>query len=62
MDVNHTRRHVQDEPFFLAMQAQQVYYCTYLSLKCDTRSWWVVCKIKAREMIEMPDVEYTKEQ
>ena len=37
VDVNHTRRYAQDEPFVLAMQAQQVYYCTYLSLKCDTR-------------------------
>ena len=54
VDVNHTRRYAQDEPFVLAMQAQQVYYCTYLSLKRDTRSWWAVCKIKARGMIEMP--------
>ena len=54
MDVNHTRRYAQDEPFVLAMQAQQVYYYIYLSLKRDTRSWWDVCKIKARGMIEMP--------
>ena len=54
MDVNHTRRYAQDEPFVLAMQAQQVYYCTYLSLKRDTRSWCAVCKIKARGMIENP--------
>ena len=39
VDVNHTRRYAQDEPFFLVMQAQQVYYYTYLSLKRDTRSW-----------------------
>ena len=38
VDVNHTRRYAQDEQFVLAMQAQQVYYCTYLSLKRDTRS------------------------
>ena len=44
----------KNEPFVLAMQAQQVYYCTYLSLQRDTRSWWAVCKIKARGMIEMP--------
>ena len=43
----------KDEPFVLAMQAQKVYYCTYLSLKRDTRSWWAVCKIKTRRMIEM---------
>ena len=54
VDVNHTTRYAQDEPFVLAMQAQQVYYCTHLSLKRDTRSWWVVRKIKARGMIEMP--------
>ena len=54
VDVNYKRRYAQDEPFVLAMQEQQMYYCTYLSLKCDTRSWWVVCKIKARGMIEMP--------
>ena len=53
VDVNHTRRYVQNEPFVLAMQAQQVYYYTYLSLKRDTRSWWAICKIKARGMIEM---------
>ena len=38
VDVNHTRRYAQDELFVLAMQAQQVYYCTYLSLKRDTKS------------------------
>ena len=38
VDVNHTRRYAHDEPFVLAMQVQHVYYCTYPSLRRDTRS------------------------
>ena len=42
------------EPFVLAQQATQVYYCPYPSLRCDRANWWVVNKIKARAIVEIP--------
>ena len=31
-----------------------MYYCTYPSLRCDRADWWVVNKIKARAVVEIP--------
>nr|GMC46880.1 uncharacterized protein LOC109179592 [Ipomoea batatas] len=53
VEVNHKRRFNRYEPFVLAMQAAQVYYCTYPSLRRDKLDWWAVCKIKARSNVEI---------
>ncbi|KAK1400906.1 hypothetical protein POM88_000511 [Heracleum sosnowskyi] len=38
------------------MQAMQVYFCNYPSLKRDKVDWLVVCKVKARSLIELPQI------
>ena len=48
VDVNHKRRFNKYEPFILAMQACQVYYTPYPSLKRDKSDWWAVCKIRRK--------------
>ena len=54
VDVNLKRRLNKYEPFILAMQAAQVYYFSYPSLKRDKSDWLAVCKVKARLMVDVP--------
>ncbi|XP_049392822.1 uncharacterized protein LOC125857182 [Solanum stenotomum] len=54
VDINHRRKLRKYEPFVLAMQATQVYYATYPSLRRDKSDWWAVCKTKARCIVDMP--------
>nr|GMC69389.1 uncharacterized protein LOC109179592 [Ipomoea batatas] len=61
VEVNHKRRFNLYEPFVLAMQAAQVYYCTYPSLRHDKFDWWAVCKIKARSNVEVPESSISTE-
>nr|GLL40166.1 uncharacterized protein LOC109179592 [Ipomoea trifida] len=44
------------------MQASQVYYCTYLSLRRNKLDWWVVCKIKAKSNVEVPESSISTEE
>ena len=53
VDVNHKRKLSKDEPFILIMQAAQVYYIPYPSLRKDKSDWFVVCKVKARSVIDV---------
>ena len=53
VDVNQKRKLSKDEPFILAMQAAQVYYVPYPSLRKDKSDWLVVCKVKARPVIDV---------
>nr|GLL19544.1 uncharacterized protein LOC109149905 [Ipomoea trifida] len=62
VEVNHKRRFNRYEPFVLAMQAAQVYYCTYPSLRRDKLDWWAVCKIKARSNVEIPESSISAEE
>nr|GMC79747.1 uncharacterized protein LOC110608905 [Ipomoea batatas] len=62
VEVNHKRRFNLYEPFVLAMQAAQVYYCTYPSLRRDKFDWWAVCKIKARSNVEVPESSISTEE
>ena len=54
MEVNHRHRFNKYEPFTLAQQATQVFYCPYPSLKCDRADLWVVNKIKEQAIMEIP--------
>ncbi|XP_054785879.1 uncharacterized protein LOC129292331 [Prosopis cineraria] len=49
------------EPFALAQQAQQVYFGEYASKKRERADWWAICKIKARSMINAPEVAFQED-
>nr|GMD58980.1 uncharacterized protein LOC109179592 [Ipomoea batatas] len=44
------------------MQASQVYYCTYPSLRRNKLDWWAVCKIKAKSNVEVPESSISTEE
>ena len=54
VNVNHKCKLSKDEPFILAMQAEQVYYVPYPSLRKDKFDWLAICKVKARPVIDVP--------
>ncbi|KAK1397248.1 hypothetical protein POM88_007111 [Heracleum sosnowskyi] len=56
VEVNKRKRLSVYEPFILAMQAMQVYFCNYPSLRRDKVDWLVVCKVKARAFVELPQI------
>ena len=56
VEVNQSRRFNKYEPFILAMKACQVYYVPYPSLRRAQMDWIAVCKIKARAVVEMPEL------
>ena len=55
VDVHDKGRFNKYEPFVLAAQAAQVYYCKYPGAKRDRKDWKAVCKIKARAQIDIPE-------
>jgi hypothetical protein len=59
VEVNHKGSFNRYEPFVLAIQAAQVNYTTYPSLRRDKVDWWAVFKIKARFVVEFPTVTVT---
>lgn len=56
VSINHNRKYNRYEPFVLAKQAIQVYYCSYPSLARSKSDWWAVCKIRTRSNVEFPMV------
>ncbi|KAF7839559.1 pheromone-processing carboxypeptidase KEX1-like [Senna tora] len=56
------KRFSKYEPFALAQQAQHVYFAEWASKKRDRNDWWVVCKIQARSMINVPEVAYQEDE
>ncbi|KAJ8761601.1 hypothetical protein K2173_004377 [Erythroxylum novogranatense] len=52
VEINFRRRLRQFEPFILAMQARQVYYVPFPSLRHDKADWLAVCKVKPRGVFE----------
>ena len=58
VQVNRKWRFRRYEPFVLAMQADQVYFCKYLNLRCEKSDWWSIFKIKSRAIVDV--VERTK--
>ncbi|KAK6784233.1 hypothetical protein RDI58_017687 [Solanum bulbocastanum] len=63
IDINHKKRFSSYayEPFVLAKQAQQVYFAEYPSKRKDSIDWWAVCKIKARNQIDSPNISYQED-
>ncbi|XP_050225605.1 uncharacterized protein LOC126675073 [Mercurialis annua] len=59
VDVHRNKRYNKYEPFVLAAQACQVYYCEYPGAKRDRINWLAVCKIKARSDIDFPESSNT---
>ena len=55
VDVNLKRSLNKYEPFILAIQATQVYYVSYPSLKRNKSNWLAMCKVKARTMVDVLD-------
>ena len=53
VDVNLKNKLNKDEPFILAMQAVQVYYVPYISLRKEKSNWLAVCKVKVRPVIDV---------
>ncbi|KAF7801054.1 pheromone-processing carboxypeptidase KEX1-like [Senna tora] len=62
VELNYRKRFSKYEPFALAQQAQQVYFVEWASKKRDRNDWWVVCKIQARSMINVPEVVYQEDE
>ena len=54
VDVKSGRVFNKYEPFILIVQATQVYFASYPTLKINVNDWLVVCKIKARGIMEVP--------
>ncbi|KAJ8761260.1 hypothetical protein K2173_001316 [Erythroxylum novogranatense] len=52
VEINVRRRLRQFEPFILAMQATQVCYVPFPSLRRDKQDWLAVCKVKPRGVFE----------
>ena len=54
IQINHRRQYDKYEPFVLTMQAAQVCFYSYPSLREDKVDWWVISKIKPRGVVVMP--------
>lgn len=54
VDVKSGRVFNKYEPFILVVQAAQVYFASYPTLKRNVNDWLAVCKIKARGIVEVP--------
>nr|GEV61088.1 hypothetical protein [Tanacetum cinerariifolium] len=52
VDIKYNSRLINDEPFVLASQVEQVYYAPYSSMTKDLKDWWVVVKTKSRSIYE----------
>ena len=54
VDVKSGRVFNKYEPFILVVQAAQMYFASYPTLKRNVNDWLAVCKIKARGIVEVP--------
>ncbi|XP_057781987.1 uncharacterized protein LOC131000215 isoform X1 [Salvia miltiorrhiza] len=57
VSVHKNRRYSKYEPFILANQAAQVYYCLYPSKNNNRSNWLAACKVKARPVVEVSTTE-----
>ena len=54
IEIKHTKRHKEFDPFIIAQNARQVYYLSYPG-KCKS-NWRVVIKCKPRGKVELEEV------
>ncbi|XP_073152072.1 uncharacterized protein [Henckelia pumila] len=54
VEVNANRRFNKFEPFIFAVQAGQVFYVKYPTIRRGPSEWLAVCRMKARSTIEIP--------
>ncbi|KAL4367573.1 hypothetical protein GQ457_05G029620 [Hibiscus cannabinus] len=54
VEVNEKKRYSGNDIFVLEIQANQVYYVNYPSLRRDKQDWLAVIKIKARAIVDIP--------
>ncbi|XP_073015896.1 uncharacterized protein [Primulina eburnea] len=54
VEVYANRRFNKFEPFIFAVQAGQVFYAKYPTIRRGPSEWIAVCRMKARSTIEMP--------
>ncbi|XP_065867489.1 uncharacterized protein [Euphorbia lathyris] len=59
VEVNRKRYFKKYEPFILSLQATQVYFVSYPSLKRDKVDWAVACNVKARGVYNIPENKVT---
>ncbi|GJR46347.1 transposase, Ptta/En/Spm [Tanacetum coccineum] len=57
VDIKYKSRLINDEPFVLASQVEQVYYTPYPLMTKDLKDWWVVVKTKSKSMYELEECE-----
>ncbi|OMO67978.1 hypothetical protein COLO4_29949 [Corchorus olitorius] len=57
VDVNRKKFYKEYDPFILAQQAIQVYYCHYPSMKKDKVDWMAVCETKSRRVVDSASKE-----
>lgn len=57
VDVNRRRRFNKFEPFILAMQATQVCFVPYPSMRMQNADWLAVCKVKPRGWVDLENKE-----
>ena len=57
MDVHHKKSYRKYDPFILAVQAEQVCYTTYPTIRRNPGDWWAICKIKARSVVEVAETD-----
>ncbi|KAL0406050.1 UNVERIFIED_CONTAM: hypothetical protein Slati_3918900 [Sesamum latifolium] len=50
--LNFKKVYQKNKPFILAQEAVQVYYTEYPSMNRNKVDWMVVCKIKARRVVD----------
>ncbi|KAL0419204.1 UNVERIFIED_CONTAM: hypothetical protein Sradi_1333900 [Sesamum radiatum] len=66
VDVNFKKLFQKDDPFIITQQAVQVYSRSTPSMKKDKADWMVVCKTKARRVVDdsqcTETVEYQPEE
>ncbi|KAL7612956.1 hypothetical protein Lser_V15G05225 [Lactuca serriola] len=60
VDINKHRKFRKFEPFVLAVQATQVCYIPYPSMKQNMSDWLAVCKVKPRGWIDVQNTNNNK--
>ncbi|KAK1368586.1 hypothetical protein POM88_034678 [Heracleum sosnowskyi] len=60
--IEYPRRSIKRTALFKSMQTMQVFFCNYPSIRRDKVDWLVVCKVKARPLVELPQISESRNQ